>query len=65
MQGYSIKEVSKLIGISVATFYVWSKSGMAPKITRLGRRVIIFEVDYLQWLAKNGVGVGQLAAGND
>jgi uncharacterized protein (DUF3820 family) len=38
---------------------------MAPKITRLGRRVIIFEVDYLQWLAKNGVGVGQLAAGND
>ena len=57
MQGYTIKEVSKLIGICVATFYAWSREGIAPRATRIGRRVVIFEADYKQWLVERGVSV--------
>lgn len=50
MKGYSIRETAALIGVATSTFYLWMKSGAAPKVTKIGGRSIIFERDYLAWL---------------
>ena len=52
MRCYSIKEVAKLIGIGVSTFYLWMERGEAPPVTRVGGRRFVFERDYLAWMAQ-------------
>ncbi len=50
MRAYSIKEVAKLVGIGVSTFYLWVERAQAPKVTKIGGRSFIFEKDYLAWM---------------
>ena len=50
MRCYSIKEVAKLIGIGVSTFYLWVERGQAPRVMRVGGRVFVVERDYMAWL---------------
>lgn len=52
MQGHSITELCKLIGIARSTFYLMLKEGRAPAVTKLGSRSVVFERDYLAWLDK-------------
>ena len=52
MQGYSITQLSAMIGIARSTFYLMLKEGRAPAITKIGSRTVIFERDYLAWLDK-------------
>jgi predicted DNA-binding transcriptional regulator AlpA len=50
MQGYSVREIARMIGVARSTFYLMVTEGRAPRITKIGSRSIIFERDYLVWL---------------
>lgn len=50
MRCYSIKEVAKLIGIGVSTFYLWVARGQAPRIMKVGGRVFVAERDLMAWM---------------
>lgn len=52
MRGYSIPELSAIIGIARSTFYLMVREGRAPAVTKIGNRSVIFERDYLTWLDK-------------
>ena len=52
VRGYSIREVAGLIGVAVSTFYVMIGRGSAPPVTKIGKRSIVFERDYMLWLDK-------------
>ena len=50
MRGYSVSELSAMIGIARSTFYLMLKEGRAPVVTKIGNRSVVFERDYLAWL---------------
>ena len=52
MRGFSIPELSAMIGIARSTFYMMVKEGRAPAVTKIGNRSVVFERDYLAWLDK-------------
>ena len=48
---YSIAQFCKAHGIGRTTFWAWSQRRIAPKVTKLGRRSLIFVSDYEAWQA--------------
>ena len=50
MQGYSIRQISAMLGIARSSFYAMLAVGKAPRVTKIGARSIVFERDYLAWL---------------
>ena len=51
MRCFSLKETAKLIGIGVSTLYLWIERGQAPRVTKVGGRVFVFEKHFLEWMA--------------
>ena len=46
MQAYSLRQVSKMLGVAMSTLYLRIKEGTAPRVTKIGARSVIFERDY-------------------
>jgi predicted DNA-binding transcriptional regulator AlpA len=53
----STDDVSKWLGISVATFYKWRKVGVAPPERRVGMQVVYRKSEVLKWLPEQGAGL--------
>ena len=48
---YSIAQFCQAHGVGRTTFWAWSQKGIAPKVTKLGGRSLIFLDDYEAWQA--------------
>lgn len=49
---WSVEEVSRFLGIPVATLYRWRYLGVGPKAGRVGRHLRYLPADVLSWFRK-------------
>lgn len=59
---YSISQFCEAVGFSRGTFYNLAKIGKAPRVMRIGRRVVISAESVEQWRrATEATSVGEVA----
>ena len=49
---WSVEEVSRFLGIPVATLYRWRYLGVGPKAGRVGRHLRYLPADVMSWFRK-------------
>jgi predicted DNA-binding transcriptional regulator AlpA len=50
-QGYALKDFCEAVGISRSTFYALKHEGIAPRVTRVGKRMnLIRHEDFEAWM---------------
>lgn len=54
---WSVKDVSRYLGVPVATLYAWRSEGRGPASRRVGKYVRYLPEDVRRWVAEQPVGI--------